>query len=548
MEKKIFRKTLLFFIVLSLSVFILAGSGHAQSQIRPEYLPDEILVKFKDDVTENLINSTLMQVKGTLVKKFRLVPVLHIKVPANTVHQAVNFLKGLSEVEYAEPNYLRYPNAVPNDTRFTEMWGLNNTGQTGGTIDADIDAVEAWDLSTGSSNIIVADIDSGIDRNHEDLIDNLWTNLNEIPNNGIDDDGNGYIDDINGWDFARDDNDPNEESVCGGHGTHTAGTIGARGNNGIGVTGVNWNVKIMPLKIFKTYFVIFCSASSSDIISAIDYAAMMGVRVSNNSYGGGPNSQAEYDAIRASKSIFVAAAGNGGTDGIGDNNDLTPEYPASYDLNNIIAVAATDHNDIRASFSNYGTTSVDLAAPGVSVLSTTPNDTYSLFSGTSMATPHVTGSVALLMAYDTGLTNNEIKWRILNGTDNKGLPVLTGGRLNINNSLTLPPPLVTINVSPIGPTTVSPGETISYNIALSNNDITSKTVNVSVVAVYPDGTEVTLASRSVTLGGNSSANQSFTKGVPAGIAPGEYQIAGRVEIPSVSYDEDIVIYTIVIPQ
>ena len=387
--------------------------------------------------------------------------------------------------------------------------------------------------------MVVADIDTGLDLGHIDFAGNIYTNPGEIPGNGIDDDANGYIDDVNGWDFARDDNNPNEEAICGGHGTHTAGTIGAKGNNGIGVTGVNWNVKIMPLKIFKKYLIILCSASSADIISAIDYAAMMGVRVSNNSYGGGPYSQAEYDAIRASKSIYVAAAGNDGT-----NNDVTPAYPASYNLNNIISVAATDHNDAKASFSNYGTTSVDLGAPGVDILSTTPNNTYSLFDGTSMATPHVTGSVALLMANDPTLTNNEVKWRILKGTDYKGLPLLTGGRLNINNSLLLPPPQVTIDVTPIGSTTVPRGGIVSYNVAIHNTQLTAKTVNAFVVAVYPNGGEAAITTRTVTVPAGATLSQGFSLTVPFGVTLGEYQLAGRAEIPSTSYDEDIELYTV----
>jgi len=533
------KRTILFLLVLSMSLIIGEGLVDAQSQDRPEYLPDEVLVKFKEGVAQDVVDTVVAQAGGKIIKRFRLIPVLQIKVSIDSVQSVVKFFRSLPDVEYAEPNYLRYLNATPNDSRYPEMWGLNNTGQTGGTVDADIDAPEAWDIATGNSTMVVADIDTGLDLGHIDFAGNIYTNPGEIPGNGIDDDANGYIDDVNGWDFARDDNNPNEEAICGGHGTHTAGTIGARGNNGIGVTGVNWNVKIMPLKIFKVYFVILCSASSADIISAIDYAAMMGVRVSNNSYGGGPYSQAEYDAIRASKSIFVAAAGNENI-----NTDITPNYPSAYNLSNIIAVAATDHNDNRAWFSNYGTTTVDLAAPGVSILSTTPNDTYSLFDGTSMATPHVTGAVALLMGYDPNLTNNEVRWRILKGVDHKGLPVATGGRLNIYNSLTLPPPQVTVDVTPNGPTTIPGGGTISYHIVFHNNSQYNATVNVSVVAVLPNGSEIVLNRGTVTILGNGSFSRDFSRSLPFNIAPGEYQIVGRAEIASTSYDESIVVYTI----
>ena len=537
---RVTKAVFLFLLVLGLLVFAGAKSGQAQPHDRPEYVPDEVLVKFKDGVSPDKIDAVVMRANGRVLKKFRLADVWHLKGSAEFAIGIVNFLKGLPEVEYAEPNYLRYINAAPNDPRYSEMWGLNNTGQSGGTPDSDIDAPEAWDAVTGSANVVVADIDTGIDKNHEDLTDNIWVNPNEIAGNGIDDDGNGYTDDVNGWDFARDDNNPNEEAVCGGHGTHTAGTIGAEGNNGIGVTGVNWNVKIMPLKVFKTYFSIFCSATTADIINAIDYAAMMGVRVSNNSYGGGPYSQAEYDAIRASKSVFVAAAGNDNV-----NTDTTPNYPSAYNLSNIIAVAATDHADTRAWFSNYGTATVDLAAPGVSILSTTPNDTYSFFDGTSMATPHVAGAAALLMGYNPSLTNNEIKWRILKGADYKGLPVLTGGRLNINNAILLPSPQVTIEVTPTGSTTVPRGGVITYNVSIQNTQLTAKTVSAAVVAVFPNGSEAAIIGGSLTLIGNGVFTQDYSITVPSNIALGEYQLVGRVSVPSASFDEDIVIYTIV---
>ena len=536
---KLFKKAEL--LVLSL-LLILAFTlpPETQSATRPEYLPDEILIKFKEGVSQDTIDSIVMQVGGKVVRKFRLIPAIRLKIPADTVQSAISLLQRFPEIEYAEPNYLRYLNAAPNDPMYPDMWGLNNTGQTGGTPDADIDAPEAWDIATGNSTMVVADIDTGLDLGHVDFAGNIYTNPGEIAGNGIDDDANGYIDDVNGWDFARDDNNPNEEAICGGHGTHTAGTIGARGNNGIGVTGVNWDVKVMPLKVFKVYYLVLCSASSADIVSAIEYAAMMGVRVSNNSYGGGPYSQTEYDTIRASRGVFVAAAGNDG-----NNNDATPSYPASYNLNNIIAVAATDHNDIRASFSNYGTTSVDLAAPGVNILSTTPGDTYSFFDGTSMATPHVTGAVALLMGYDPNLTNNEVRWRILKGVDNKGLPVATGGRLNIYKSLTLPAPVVTIDVIPTSPTTVSRGGKISYNVEVHNTGAVSRTINASVVVVYPNGGEAAITTRTVTVPAGATLSQGFSLTVPFGVTLGEYQLAGRAEIPSTSYDEDIEFYTIV---
>ncbi|GBD97173.1 MAG TPA: hypothetical protein ENG83_02205 [Nitrospirae bacterium] len=514
------------------------------SQERPEYLPGELLVKFQDGVSGAKIKSLIAGNGAGVVKRIGLIDLYHLKLPSSlSVERALTVYRNSPLVKYAEPNYLRYPDIIPNDPSYPEMWGLDNTGQTGGTADADIDAPEAWDITTGGPDVVVAVIDSGMDLNHEDLAANLYTNPGEIAGNGIDDDGNGYIDDVNGWDFAWDDNDPTDtDTACGGHGTHTSGTIGAVGDNGIGVTGINWDVRIMPLKIFRTYFLIFCSASSSDIISAIEYASMMGVRVSNNSYGSTSYSQAEYDAIQASRSVFVAAAGNDGA-----NTDVSPQYPSAYDLDNIISVAATDDDDLLAYFSNYGTASVDLAAPGVSILSTLPGDTYDLYDGTSMATPHVVGVTGLLLSQDPALTVNEMKWRILNGTDSKGLPVLTQGRLNANNTLGFGLALtdVTVIVTPLGPTTVSPGDTINYNVALTNNTAFSKTVEARVFVQLPDGSTVDLEGPGTfILPANGTIDQDFSRVVPSGVNTGTYTLFGQAESTN-SFDEDPVDYEVV---
>ncbi|MBI4714904.1 MAG: S8 family serine peptidase, partial [Nitrospirae bacterium] len=326
---------------------------------------------------------------------------------------------------------------------------------------------------------------------HPDLAANVWTNPGEIAGNGIDNDADGYVDDVHGWDFSGNDNDPSDTvSVCGGHGTHVSGTIGGSGNNGIGVAGINWTVKIMPLKVMKRLCVLFicsCSGTDADIIEAIGYAADFGVRVSNNSYGGGAASQAMSNAIRASRSLYVAAAGNDGR-----NINTNPSYPASYSLANIVSVAATDNNDARASFANYGNKAVDLAAPGVSILSTLPGNSYGSYDGTSMATPHVVGAAALLWAQEPAATVNEIKWRLLKGVDPKGLPVLTGGRLNVNNSLNLPVPRVAVSLTPVGSTTVPLGGTVGYTFQATNQTAANQTAKLSVVAQLPDGSEVIL--------------------------------------------------------
>lgn len=430
----------LFVLILILLAIVIQSEISVYAQDAGEdHVKGELLVKFYSDAYDSHVALVIRALNGRIIKKFRIVTnLLHIQLPQNlSVINAIAILEKNPLIEYAEPNYIRYPTTIPNDPRFSDLWGLNNTGQTGGTVGADIDAPGAWEITTGSTNNVIAVIDTGVDMTHQDLSTNIWTNPDEIPGNGIDDDHNGFIDDIHGWDFYQNDNNPSDTNRCK-HGTHVSGTIGAVGNNGKGVTGVNWNVKIMPLRFLGGSL---CSGSDANAIKAIEYATEKGVRISNNSWGGGGYNRALENAIRNSDMIFVAAAGNGGSDGIGDNNDgAKPQYPASYPLDNIISVAATDHNDARASFSNYGLASVDLAAPGVNILSTIPGNQYAYFSGTSMATPHVSGVVGLLLSQNPALENWQAIWKILQGVDKKGLPVLSGGRLNAYNSLILPDP------------------------------------------------------------------------------------------------------------
>ncbi|MGY8770866.1 MAG: S8 family serine peptidase, partial [Pirellulales bacterium] len=338
-------------------------------------------------------------------------------------------------VESFEPNALLPNQTVPNDTEFNSLWGLDNTGQSGGTIDADIDATEAWEITTGTSGNVVAVIDTGIDYTHPDLISSIWVNPGEIAGNGIDDDENGFVDDIHGFDFINNDGDPMDDNS---HGTHVAGTIAAAGNNSAGITGVAPETSVMALKFLGANG----SGSTSDAIRALNYATMMkslysvNVVATNNSWGGGDYSQALYNAIKASGDadiLFVAAAGNMGT-----NNDTAPQYPAGYGLDNVISVAATDHNDQLASFSNYGATSVDLAAPGVDILSTVPGGGYASYSGTSMATPHVSGVIALAYAVNNSVSMDQVKKAILGGVDvvdSLQNVVSTDGRLNAVNTL-----------------------------------------------------------------------------------------------------------------
>ncbi len=341
--------------------------------------------------------------------------------------------------------------ATPNDPGYSSLWGLRNTGQVGGHAGADIDAEAAWEISTGSRDIVVGVIDTGVNYNHPDLRDNMWRNPGEIAGNGLDDDRNGFVDDVFGYDFVNNDGDPMDDH---GHGSHCAGTIGATGDNGMGVAGVNWSSSIMALK--------FLSASGrgyiSDAVRAVNYATMMraqygvNVRVTNNSWGGGGYSSAMAGAIQASNHagiLFVAAAGNSGSD-----NDRWGHYPSSYNLPNVLAVAATDPSDNLASFSCYGATSVDLAAPGVWIYSTVANSGYSWYSGTSMATPHVAGVAALGWSVAPEATVAEMRAAILEGVE--PLPslagkVVTGGRLNAYNTLRLlptEPQIATLSADP----------------------------------------------------------------------------------------------------
>ena len=297
----------------------------------------------------------------------------------------------------------------------------------------------AWDLSTGSANVVVANIDTGIRYTHPDLAANIWRNPGETNNNGIDDDGNGFVDDYYGYDFFSNDSDPMDEN---GHGTHTSGTIGAVGNNNLGVTGVNWNVRLMAIKIYDAGG----NSTSAILINAYNYVRLMknrgvNIRVTNNSYGGCNEAcgfdQATKDALDALGNagvLQVFAAGNNGR-----NIETTPFYPASYTSPSILTAAASDQDDNRASFSNFGTTSVDVAAPGVGILSTILSaSNYGTLSGTSMATPHTAGSAALLAAYNPNLSAASLKATLMNTVDQ--LPqwngvIKTGGRVNVAKAL-----------------------------------------------------------------------------------------------------------------
>lgn len=411
--------------------------------------PDRFLIKFRVGASNAQINAVTRSNGITKTQTFKKPRKLK-QSPMNRWRR-VSVTKGLDikkimeqlaknpVVEIVEHDFKISINLTPNDPLYPNLWGLNNIGQTGGSLNADIDAPEAWSIQTGSnSNVLVAVIDTGVDYTHPDLAANHWTNPGEIPGNGIDDDGNGYIDDVYGYDFSNYDADPFDDH---GHGTHVSGTIAGVGDNGVGVTGVSWGAKIMAVKFLSAGG----SGYLSDAVNAVLYAADMDAQIMSNSWGGGGFSQALEDAISTAYqtgALFVAAAGNSNS-----NNDLSAHYPSSYEVPNVVAVAATDHYDARAYFSSYGATTVDLGAPGVSILSTVPitgasccsdPSGYKLLSGTSMATPHVSGVAALLLAHQPGLTVDGLKGLLFETVDpisSMAGITLTGGRLNVSNAV-----------------------------------------------------------------------------------------------------------------
>lgn len=391
-----------------------------------------------------------------------------------------------SGVLLAEPEFIYFASRLPSDPGFSQQWGLHNMGQGGGVSDADIDGPAAWDIATDASAVTVAVIDSGIDRHHVDLAANMWVNPTETLN-GLDDDGNGYVDDLWGWDFYADDNDPDDENR---HGTHCAGIIGASGNNGIGIAGTAWQARIVSLRFLSAGG----AGRGADAIEAIDYATERGFAITSNSWGGGGYSQLLLEVIEeagVAGTLFIAAAGNAAQD-----IDRFPTYPAAYQSDAIIAVASTDHRDELSSFSNFGIASVDIAAPGSAIYSTLPDNTYGTLSGTSMATPFVAGAAALLRALRPEMSAGEIKQALLDSSDR--LDSLDGrvayGRLNLAvllNQNTGPLPQVErirIVDSPADPASsdgiLSPGEDVELFLTIKNigaESITSLSLEASMV-------------------------------------------------------------------
>lgn len=416
------------------SVLSATGNGH--------YRAGEMLVRFKHGIAKASAIKTHQTIGASVKRRFNLAPdIEHVRLPEGlSVRDAIAAYMSDPNVLYAEPNYIRHAaETVPDDPFFNLQWSLQNTGQSvNWTRGADIKATDAWDISKGSEQVIIAFLDTGIDYNHPDLTGNIWLNIVEDPNNGMDDDGNGRIDDRMGWNFVSNSNDPKDDE---GHGTHVAGITGAVGNNSTGIAGVIWNVKLMPLKILNDKG----EGTIADEIAAIDYAIAKGAKIINASFTGSDFSNFEFDMINTANSagvLLVTAAGNGGDDSIGDDNDLFPQYPAGYNLPNIVSVASTNQNDRRASFSNYGQKSVHVAAPGEDILSTFPLSLvisgYKYDSGTSMSAPIVSGLAGLLYSHYPVFNYSQIRGIILRYVDilpNLQGVIRTGGRINAYRSL-----------------------------------------------------------------------------------------------------------------
>lgn len=437
-----------------LGVFVLALVGHdgrASAQANPferrstvidepflrdelgrlRVVPDEIILRFEEDLLEedsaSLIREAGMRMRRHLKGGGHLV----VSLPRGvSIDQALAWFRGRPGVQYAAPNHLIYVQDTPNDSRFLEQWGLEK-----------IQAVAGWNIAHASSEVVVAVIDTGVDYHHTDLAANIWENLGEIPGNGVDDDGNGYVDDVVGWDFVghttdcsdtdckKEDNDPSDGH---GHGTHVAGILGAVTNNAEGIAGAAWNCTVMPLRAGYKQTGGSGVLSEGDAAAAIEYAADNGAMILNLSWG----DTVSYPAVRAAVSyaedlgvLICAAAGNNGTD--------TPFYPAAYPNEAIIAVGSTTQSDKKASTSNYGDW-VDLFAPGDGVLSTCLNNSYCLKSGTSMATAYVSGLAAILFSRYPGWSPLVIKAMIVESADFlPGLQIgsTSAGRMNILSSL-----------------------------------------------------------------------------------------------------------------
>lgn len=423
------------------------SSSFSEQAAADHFVPNELLVKFKKGAAGTARSKALERIGGNVSEKIQTKAMerlgdegfVVVRTPF-TVEEAIAKLRGGAEIEFAEPNYI-YTHGAATDPQYTNgtLWGMKGgIGFNGSNAEA------AWAAGhTGSKSVYVGIIDEGIQYTHPDLDGQVWANPYD-PVDGVDNDRNGYVDDRRGWDFDGNNNEVYDGGNRGSqddHGTHVAGTIGAKAN-GSGVVGVNWNVTLISGKFLGRR-----GGTTANAIKAVDYFTDLKTRhglnivATNNSWGGGGYSQALFDAIQRANAagiLFIAAAGNGGSDGVGDNNDAVASYPSGYNLANVIAVASITSTGALSRFSNFGATSVDIGAPGSGIMSTTAFDLYETYSGTSMATPHVTGAAALYKSVNPGATAAQIKNALLSSavpTGSLSGKTVTGGRLDANAAL-----------------------------------------------------------------------------------------------------------------
>jgi hypothetical protein len=394
------------------------------------HVPGELIVRFKPGLGQAARRTILGRHEAAPQHRLRAPGLELVRLDEASLAAVAVELEREPGVLDAQPNYIYRVSATPNDPRFGELWGLDTAS------DADMDVREAWDVTTGSASVTVAVIDTGVMYTHPDLAGNVWSNSGETAADGLDNDANDHVDDVRGWDFVDDDATPTDPH---GHGTHVAGTVGAEGNNGVGVTGVNWDVGVMPLRAGDADG----SFTDETIVDAMSYACTEGADVVNGSFGGYGYSPAIASVISSCPgTLFVFAAGNGDADQVGDNIDASPPvYPCAFAHANIVCVAASTEAAGIASFSNYGPVSVDVAAPGTGILSTVVTGGYAAYGGTSMASPHVAGVAALLLARYPAATPAQVKSSLMGTVDL--LPAFAGkiatqGRVNAVEALTAP--------------------------------------------------------------------------------------------------------------
>ena len=463
-------------------------------------VPNEILVKFNQSVSSQRRGQLRNRLNSRLIGRMRHTAIEHWLLPeGESIATVIQTLNDSGQVKYAEPNYRLERRLRPDDTDFGKQWGLQNTGQTvpttdlsgnfkqvTGTSGADMDMISAWDLTRGSQDVVIAIHDDGMDLDHPDLQANLWTNNDEVAGNGLDDDNNGYIDDVNGWDVLDDDNDPSGDGIEDGHGTAVAGAAGAVGNNKTGISGPVWTVSLMPIR---------AGFDSAQAVAGIEYAIENEADILVAAWGGPGFSQALADAVSAMEDagmLMVVASGNDGQD-----NDLIPDYPSDFPNSNVISVTASTAEGDSAEWAHFGQTSVDIAAPGEGVYVTMDPDTadqygvdengvtlaigelYGYTDGTSFSAPGAAGVAALIKAYKSPPNHKELKARLMIGIDSIGDTwdrlSATNGRLNARKALTASEgPLVVINDITLKDSggsvvhVIGPSETYTLTIRLEN--------------------------------------------------------------------------------